>query len=369
MGFAPGMLRTPVRQNPRHPRGHQADAPLRNRSRLDAVPIDLFRFGSSAGWTIDRLARERGRGVKQRTDGIGHRTAFCEPIATRLYLIERPQFLERTEDLEHGRFPGIDLFRKSTSRPALPSSQPLEDTTTNLASQQPVGNPLRGLVQRHLSIRILWFKHSMRSHLHLVGVEPEPPPYPEVLPTFDLVVQPQRPGELCEELRMEATAAVRHTTDQRAAAAGVPSPLWTSLAIEASRVVTTTADLLGLPQITIVDLLDIAAERGESREIAGTKLAAYALALRSTQPRSPTKAIGPLLARPSTTMMTAWAASARNDGLTVEEWALANLAATPPDFLLWEASAAEAGQTMLEWALIQAARRSRSDNSAAHPAA
>jgi hypothetical protein len=205
--------------------------------------------------------------------------------------------------------------------------------------------------------------------LHLVSDEAGPRTARWIPPPFDLFAQPQRPGELCEEVPLGVAASVRFAVDERAAAAGIPCVLWTSLAIEARRAATATAQTLGLSYDSVVDQLNAAAEDPGDRRGVRTRLTDYALALRSAQPRPPTQAIGPLLARPSVTVITAWSDSARREGLALEDWALATLVDAPGDALLWEAGAAEAGQTLLEWALIQAARRRRAASSAAQPAA
>ena len=186
---------------------------------------------------------------------------------------------------------------------------------------------------------------------------------------FDLFVQPQRPGELCQDLRLVAPASVLTAVTDDAAAAGVPPGLWLTVAIEATRAVELAAEVLQVSRDLVVDQLNAASVHADGVAPVRTRLTDYAFALRSTKPSPPIRALGTLLARPSITALTAWSRSAEKAGVSLQEWALAAVQAAPRQALDWEVCSAEAGQTLAEWTLVQAARRRRSASSAAHPAA
>jgi hypothetical protein len=209
---------------------------------------------------------------------------------------------------------------------------------------------------------LLWSKHSM-SGLYLIGSSRQPPPRAVVwsLPPYDLDAQPQRPGELCDELRLDDPHLAARVEDL-GARAGVPALLWATVAVEASRCVTTAGELLDTPAETLIAWLDEAASHPTPslETLPVCRLLDYAAALMRATPRRPRARIGPLLLGPSQTMLTAWTLASIQAGLRLDEWALNQLARAPACALSWEASAALSGRTLSEWVVAQAARRLRS---------
>jgi hypothetical protein len=144
-----------------------------------------------------------------------------------------------------------------------------------------------------------------------------------------------------------------------AATAGLPNPLWTTLAIEARRCLELVSAEFAVP----ARRLDEAAAvpwRGVGR------LGDYAAALRATAPRPPAAVMGAVVARPSVLMHCAWRAQATEAGMIVEQWAANALAQPSPSKLVaWEAAAAADARALSEWVLVQAARARRSMSTAA----
>jgi hypothetical protein len=185
-------------------------------------------------------------------------------------------------------------------------------------------------------------------------------------PPYDLDQQPQRPGELCAEIRI-ANGSAAADVHRRAADVGLPSTLWATLAVESHRTVELTGTLLGLSAPGVRAVLDEQIHTGE--EPTGTRLGDYARALTHAHQRKASFGFGAVLLRPSTTQITAWTLAAAADGVSLEAWVLARLQSTPSNSLQrWEASAAIAGQTLCEWALVQTARRLRPASTLAHAA-
>jgi hypothetical protein len=188
------------------------------------------------------------------------------------------------------------------------------------------------------------------------------------LPPYDLDRQPQRPGELCSELCIDAIqlAAQIHA---RAARAGLPSSLWSTLAAESRRCVEVATGLLGLSPAEVRGLLDTFTGREQPlSQPAVSRLGDYAHALLAAQPRTTTPSVGPLLLRPSATQLTAWSLAAARNSVDLDAWILQRLQDTPGNMVGWEAAAALAGQTLLEWTLAQTARRLRPASTPAHSA-
>jgi predicted HicB family RNase H-like nuclease len=176
----------------------------------------------------------------------------------------------------------------------------------------------------------------------------------------NLARQPQRPGELCEELRIDMGRVAAAALENCAAAAGLPNPLWTTLAIEARRCLALAAMEFGID----ARLLDDAASE---RRGGWGRLADYANALRAATPRAATPVHGTIVARPSVLMDSAWRRCAAAAEISLEQWAIRQLRAPAPAGLVeWEAAAAEGGHSLSEWTLVQAARASRSESTSAH---
>lgn len=187
---------------------------------------------------------------------------------------------------------------------------------------------------------------------------------------YDLCLQPQRPGELCEELVLEAGTEATAKAEADAAQAGVPIVLWNTVAVEAARAATAVAEVTAMTRDDATARLDLAAADAVTVVLADarvrTRLTDYAVALLRAAPRLPTPLLGALAARPSLRVFTAWSRAATAAGEDVNLWALRLLEASPRGATVWEAAAAASGESMLEWALDQAARCRRSSSTAAH---
>jgi hypothetical protein len=175
--------------------------------------------------------------------------------------------------------------------------------------------------------------------------------------------QPQRPGELCREIRLdvgvhEAVVAVA------AAAAGVPVSLWATVAVESQRCVGLTSALFSVPDAVVIAALDDAAAKaqahpGEQDAVSASRLCEYGRALARAGAHLPERTLGGVLLRPSLRILTAWSLASEEAGVALEAWASGLLEHPGGEAVRWEASAALVGQTLAEWTLVQAARRLR----------
>jgi hypothetical protein len=187
---------------------------------------------------------------------------------------------------------------------------------------------------------------------------------------YNLQRQPQRPGELSAEIRI-ASAPSNTDVATAAARAGLPESLWATLAVESRRVVAYVAETFEANTGAVTTLLDNASNRHAPAGDATSRsrLAAYAAALSAAQSNDATSAIGPILLRPSATMLSAWNIAADRDRVNVDSWAQQHLEHHSGTFIAWETAAAFSGQTLAEWALAHAARRLRSRSTAPQTAA
>jgi hypothetical protein len=175
---------------------------------------------------------------------------------------------------------------------------------------------------------------------------------------YDLSLQPQRPGELGCELVLPLARDDAAEIELRASTSGLPAPLWSTLAVEATRSITLVEAALGIPAGVVPEGLSAAAAEA-GRVERRSRLSDYARALRAAAPRHPaTAALGGIALRPGLPTATAWKAEAA--GMALEAWILKAVAAAPDGFVAWEAAAADEGRSLPEWALVQAARRRRS---------
>jgi hypothetical protein len=180
---------------------------------------------------------------------------------------------------------------------------------------------------------------------------------------YDLARQPQRPGELCSEIRL-TTPAPDPTMAQRARASGLPIVLWATLAVECQRVLELVIRSFELPPALALQTLDAASAKPpltikDRSSGSGSRLSDYARALLNARPLSASVELGPVMLRVSTTMITAWMLACEQAGESLEDWASEQLTRPPRELVRWESSAAAGGQTLAEWALLQAARRLR----------
>lgn len=199
------------------------------------------------------------------------------------------------------------------------------------------------------------------SRLYLVGprrVRPHARSRPEQGP-YDLALQPQRPGELGRETVVSPTPEHATEIERRASVAGLPTALWSTLAVEATRSISLVAAVLGIPPLVAETALSSAARKAEPPQ-RRSRLNDYASALRAAVARDPCPFIGGVALRPGLASVTAWEAEAAAAEMPLEAWILRAIAAAPDGFVAWEAAAADRGYSLPEWALVQAARRSRS---------
>ncbi len=181
---------------------------------------------------------------------------------------------------------------------------------------------------------------------------------------FDLERQPQRPGELCREVHLDA-GGHKAVVVARAAAAGVPVSLWATVAVESRRCVALTSALFAVTDAMVAATLDAAVEEqtypGEPDAASRSRLSDYGQALGRASALSPKHTLGRVLLRPSLRMLTAWSLASGEAGVALKAWASRLLLEDPVgEPVRWEASAALAGQTLAEWTLVQTARRLRS---------
>lgn len=187
---------------------------------------------------------------------------------------------------------------------------------------------------------------------------------------FDLERQPQRPGELCREVRLDI--------DQRpiaaaAAAAGVPVSLWATVSVETRRCLELTAAVFGVSATAVCAALEDACTEArtgprEPETASASRLGDYGEALLRAVPHQTQRAVGGVLLRPPLRMLAAWSLAAEDAGVELEAWATGMLEAPVGEAARWEACAALAGQTLAEWTLVQTARRLRSASTLAQTA-
>jgi predicted HicB family RNase H-like nuclease len=204
------------------------------------------------------------------------------------------------------------------------------------------------------------------SRLYLVGSGRErgglrPPRWTPA--PFDLERQPQRPGELCREIRLDV-GVHEAVVAAAAAAAGVPVSLWATVAVESQRCVGLTSALFSVPDAVVIAALDDAAAEaqahpGEKDAVSASRLSDYGRALAQAGAHLPERTLGGMLLRPSLRILTAWSLASEEAGVALEAWASGLLEHPVGQAARWEASAALVGQTLAEWTLIQAARRLR----------
>ena len=184
---------------------------------------------------------------------------------------------------------------------------------------------------------------------------------------YQLARQPQRPGELCEEVVLSLGAKRAEAFEARAAAAGLPAALWLTLAIETQRCLRVLSCALGDDPLTVSRQMQC---EHAPRVDAHTRLADYATALRAARPRPSTAVTSRLAARPSLSLLAGWRSEAARANTSVESWAIDQLTNPLPErFVEWEADAAIAGHSLLAWMLLQAACAMRASSTAAQPIA
>jgi hypothetical protein len=152
--------------------------------------------------------------------------------------------------------------------------------------------------------------------------------------------------------------------ERRAAIAGLPATLWSTLAVEATRSIILAAAVLGLRATVVYDTLSTAAAEA-SQAARRSRLSDYARALRAATPREPATTVGGIALRPGLASMTAWQTEAAAAGVVLKAWVLHAIAVAPDGFVDWEAAAADEGRSLPEWALVQAMRRRRSASTSA----
>jgi hypothetical protein len=192
-------------------------------------------------------------------------------------------------------------------------------------------------------------------------------------PSHPLRLQPQRPGQLCSQLRLAVADQTVKRIEAGAQAAGIPKSLFATLAIDSARHVTATSEMLGIAPLELATTLDAAAAENQAAQLLATgslgKFRQYAAALRRGEdPDDPaTQQGGPLVAIVSEETIAGWTISAINSGMALADWAGVQLTQASLTPHLWEAAAAHVAQSLQAWILDQAASSSRSATTSAHP--
>ncbi len=166
----------------------------------------------------------------------------------------------------------------------------------------------------------------------------------------------RRPGLAHEEFNLCLDLPHAERACRRAAAEGLPPPLWAVIAIESQRAL--RAACPDESSDAIASRLDWVARRPPRQVRRATRLAAYAAVLRcpprTVQPVQVASEL-PLLVPYHTSL--AWEIAAEDDEIALNDWALVQLAAAGTRRPLWEAASAEAGQMLAEWIALHAGAR------------
>ncbi|HEY3462812.1 MAG TPA: hypothetical protein VGK62_05085 [Gaiellaceae bacterium] len=178
---------------------------------------------------------------------------------------------------------------------------------------------------------------------------------------FSLEHQPQRPGEICESVRLDWPQEQLDVARGTAAAARLPVALWLTITIESERALACVTAELDVERERIVATADGAASGRQTPAIrppAARRLGEYGSALRTGHQRfAESERRAPIL-RVSHAVLASWSLAAAAAGRSLEEWIL--LCELVSGRQLWEAAAAENGQQLEGWLLVQAARVARS---------
>lgn len=210
----------------------------------------------------------------------------------------------------------------------------------------------------------------MASVLKLVSAKPSAP-RPFEAPSFSLLAQPQRPGDLCESLCVEFPTDALNSARAYATEAGIPLALWLTIAVEAERALQTAAAATGVDADIVAGAADRVAKHPHRYDIPpphARRLASYAEALRTGVPGGAAATSGsPVALRVSHLAAAAWSLDAARMGTPLDSWIAAMPLAPGREF--WEAAAADGGIQLSEWLLLQAARLARSTSAVPHAAA
>lgn len=183
-----------------------------------------------------------------------------------------------------------------------------------------------------------------------------------VAESFDLGVQPLRPGIAHEVVALRLSADQAHAVETAAAAEGLPAGLWAAIVVESERALRAAAEALDSTHRAVEAALDATAAQCVTAMPGqrARRLAAYARALRRAAPRTPRSVRGRLDVTVTYHTLVAWERDAASAGVALPAWVMGLLIVMPPGRPRWEAAAADAGQTLGEWVTLQAARRSSS---------
>jgi hypothetical protein len=197
-----------------------------------------------------------------------------------------------------------------------------------------------------------------------------PPVRPFEPPPFSLLMQPQRPGELCESLVVKFPQEALAHAEQHAQAVRLPLTLWLAIAIEAERALVAAVAATGVESTELIAAADDAARPGRRYDVApleARRLASYAEALRVGVAGTSTAEKVSVAVRLPHLLLARWAFAACEVNMSLGEWVTTMPLA--PGRERWEAAAAEAALPLGEWLLVQAARLARSTSTAPQPAA
>jgi predicted transcriptional regulator len=146
-------------------------------------------------------------------------------------------------------------------------------------------------------------------------------------------------------------------------AAAIPVELWVRIAVEASRLVSEIAGLLGQPEAEVRSLLSCVAEsdvEAGTDALAGLALVRYAEELRHEHPRC--EVMRELPMRLPEEMNATWRRAAAQQHSTYATWIATQLAVAPGDCVEWEIAAARNCKSLGEWAYASSLRASTSSS-------
>jgi hypothetical protein len=172
---------------------------------------------------------------------------------------------------------------------------------------------------------------------------------------FRLHAEARRPGLAHETLAVPVRAPLLAGLARAAARDGMPLALWACLAVESERALEAVAP--SSRRGAAAAALDSAALPDRLATAGGTRLQAYAEALRERSPGEPEPGgDGRLRLFVPYHSLSAWRRAARDDEAGLEAWVRARLARLPAGRHRWEAAAAERGETLGEWVAMSLAR-------------
>ena len=163
----------------------------------------------------------------------------------------------------------------------------------------------------------------------------------------------RRPGVAHEEFELFLDRPAAEHVLRAAARDGLPEELFAVIAIESERALS-GATPGGQSPVAVARRLDWEARRAQSEFRPTTQLAAYAALLREARSRKPTGTASALELLVPYHTLHAWKIAAGGAGVSLGDWARAQLVSVGTGRRLWEAAAAEAGEMLAGWVALRA---------------